>query len=315
MRLYARLFRAPTCRLVLDPSILWKDMRREESPRITKQRQGQHSHHTHITYTTPQHHTGNNMQPQQAPLADDEKLLLMLYSSLKRAITPLHETAGPGALNPSSLSPQIIPLLNFVILDDKGHDEALLLTQNQPLHQARPLMSAPAPPASSTDVHALASHLNEEMHLAMQTNMPLGARAYEISQAASHLRSALMKLTGVEERGVDKSTGAQGQQQAVAAAKGAQGPVSRAQKKRAKKRKNQTAGKEVGRGEEEEEEDEQYHKHEKAEPSPPVNFKVVVAVLFAFYILVTQGPLNVVLLFVAYFLMSAVVNALLKAMS
>jgi len=270
------------------------------------------------------------MQPQQAPLADDEKLLLMLYSSLQRAITPLHETAGPGAMNSSSLSPQIIPLLNFVILDDKGHDEALLLTQNHPLRQARPLISAPAPPASSTDIHALASHLNLEVHLAMQFNMPLGARAYEISQAASRLRSALMKLTGVEERGVDKSRVVQGQQlqpqqqqqqqqrqqQAVAAAECAQGLVSRAQKKRAKKRKNQTAGKEVGRGEEEEEEEgEQYHKHEKAEPLPPVDFKVVLAVLFAFYVLVTQGPLNVVLLIVAYFLMSAVVKALLKAMS
>ncbi len=138
-----------------------------------------------------------------------------------------------------------------------------------------------------------------------------------------------MKMTGVEERFVDKSRGAQEQQhheqlqpqqqqqqqqrqqQGVAAAGGPGGPVSRAQKKRAKKRRNQTAGKEVGQGEEEE----QYHKHEKAEPLPPVNFKVVVAVLFAFYILVTQGPLNVVLLLAAYFLMSAVVKALLKAMS
>lgn len=270
------------------------------------------------------------MQPQQAPLAEDEKLLLMLYSSLKRAITPLHETAGSGALNPSSLSPQIIPLLEFVILDDKGHDETLLLTQDHPQRQARPLMSAPAPPASSTDIQALASHLNAEMHLAMQFNMPLGARAYEISQAASHLRSALMKLTGVEERGANKSRGVeqrlhgppqlqqqqqQRQQQAEAAPEGPQVPVSRAQKKKAKKRKNQTAGKEVGRGEEEEEEEEQYHKHEKAEPLPAADFKVVVGIMFAFYVLVTQGSLNLVLLIVAYFLMSAIVKALLKAMS
>jgi hypothetical protein len=220
-----------------------------------------------------------------------------------------------------------------VILDDKGHDETLLLTQNRPQRQARSLMSAPAPPASSTDIHALAGHLNQEIHIAMQFNMPLGARAYEISQAASRLRSALMKLTGVEERGVDKRRGAeqrsqgppqlqqqqqQRQQQAVAAPEGPQAPVSRAQKKKAKKRKNQiAAGKEVGQGEEEDEkeEEERYHKHEKAEPLPGADFKVVVGVLFAFYVLLSQGPLNLVLLIIAYFLMSAVVKRLLVAMS
>lgn len=277
------------------------------------------------------------MQSQQAPLADDEKLLSMLYSSLKRAITPLHETGGPGSLSPPPLSPQIIPLLSLVVLDDKGHDETLLLTQNHPLRQTRPLMSDPAPPASSTDARALASHLNQELHLAMQADMPLGVRAYEISQAAMHLRIALMKLTEEEEHDTDTSIGSNMQQQharlqpqlqqqqlldrqqlTVAASEGSPAPVSLMQRKRAKIMKSQAAGNCVGRGqeeEEEEEEDEWFHRHKDAKPLSSVDFKVVVGVLFALHILGTQGPLNLVLFLVAYLIMSAVVKMLLAAMS
>jgi hypothetical protein len=80
----------------------------------------------------------------QAPLADGEKRLLMLYSRLRRAITPLHETA----LNPSSLSSQIIPLLNLVILDDKDHDKPFSSPGTAPSASCRPLPRLQVAPTS-----------------------------------------------------------------------------------------------------------------------------------------------------------------------
>lgn len=318
---------------VLDPSILWIWRKRERLPRIGKRNCPTHTYITH----SPHKPYSDSMQPQQAALADDEKLLQMLYCSLKRAIAPLHETAGPDSPRTPTPSPQIIPLLSLVVLDDKGHDETLLLTQNHPLSQKNPLTLDPALQTSSINTGALASHLNQELHLAMQADIPLGARAYEISQAALCLRIALMESTGVGERDTDTSRGPnmmqqherlqpqlQEQQQqshqqpGVAASEGSLASDSLMQRKRLKTRQSEATGNCAGQGQEEgdeNDEDEWYHRNKGAKPLSPVDFKMVVGVLFSLHILVTQGPLNLVLFMVAYLVMSAVVKMLLAIMS
>lgn len=111
-------------------------------------------------------------------LQDDEKLLLMLYTNVKRAIAPLAAAATPF----DPMAPQtghLLHLLAFLILDDKSHDQTLFLTQGQaqpPVDDGTLGWRRLAQPPTK-DIKELAVRCDAALTQAMQKGMTLGARA------------------------------------------------------------------------------------------------------------------------------------------
>lgn len=242
----------------------------------------------------------------RAPLAEDEKLLLTLYTSLKRATAPLQLVNSSTSIAEMSLSPGILHLLGLVVLDNKSHDETLFLTQGRP---ARPTSTPPSLPGD--DVKSLAKRLRGELDVAMHIDTPLGECAHAISEAASHLRNVLMS------RGVDLPNEIAAQvadldNTPVSFNAPTDLPPAKTMEARSRNPVLNHAQQRVVKSEERKRGCATQERKKSLEPLSSPEFHVVAGILIALYTLISQGPLHVLLLVVAYFVMTRVFKVLLK---